>query len=464
MRRAAVVAALLGLLVVTGRPMTVRAEGSPFDAVNAQASADAVRVQYSVKKFIIVEDFVDAGGPTAQARLNTSGAQGFAALPDPGGLVLGYNTFVGLALGQGLPVDYPLYASATYPGTAAKETADPAGAYKVSAKAGADDADAVAQMQPSSGDAIVTGAVAHSTVKRAADTVSATAESGADLVTLAKGAVKIAGVHSRSVTTRTAGHSEPDTKTSLDVDLITVKDLRVRYGEKGFELLGSPVPVPSDAVAKALAEALKPLGLQIGVASPEAVTDGARAAVLEVRQLYALPFGNSQLILRFGGTISAVSAEDVLPAPAVAGAAPTDGGSAGGDSGAPPAVSAAGSSTEPAPGSAELSAPLSGSNGASGGAGSYASPSGSTVGSDAGFAPAADAAPAATPALGGTALGAGAPASPPPVNLATTAPAASHHNSVEGPYVALVVLGLGAVLASAEWSRRTAAAASWGVG
>ena len=78
MRRVATVAALLGLLVVTGRPMAVRAEGSSFDAVNAQASADAVRVQYSVKKFIIVEDFVDAGGPTAQSRLNTSGSQSFA--------------------------------------------------------------------------------------------------------------------------------------------------------------------------------------------------------------------------------------------------------------------------------------------------------------------------------------------------------------------------------------------------
>lgn len=460
MRRLGILATLLGLLFVTGRPMIVGANGA-FDAVNAQASADAVRVQYSVKKFIIVEDFIDAGGPTAQARLDTGGTRTFAALPDPGGLVLSYNTVVGLALGQGLPFDYPLYASAAHPGEAAKETADPAGAFKVSAKAGPDDGDALAQMRPSGGDALITGAVAHSSVKREAQTISASAETAADLITLGNGAVKIAGVRSQSATVRSAGRSEPETKTSLDVDLIAVNDLRIRYGDKGFEFLGNPVPAPPDAVKAALAEALKPLNLQIDVVAPETVTGGAKAAVLEIRQLYPLPAGISQLILRFGGATSAVTAEDVLPAPAVPDGIPADAGS--GETTAPPP--SADFAADASPGgdiatpdatgttpAASFSAGTgfgsgygSGSSGAAYGAGS----SGLGAGSSGLTAPTAsvDSSPAA-PAQA-------------PVNLAGTTPAGTRRESVEAPYFALVVAGLGLVLGAAEWSRRSAAASMW---
>jgi hypothetical protein len=449
--RAGVMALLFGLGLVVAQPRPGRAE-SPFGAIEARAGADALRVGVAMKKFLIVENFVDAGGPTAQSHLTSLGAESFAALPDPGGLVLNYNTFVGLATGNGLPFDYPLYAQAKYPGSPEAGTADPSGAFKVSAKAGADSAEAVARMRPTAGDAAITGALARSSVTVDGRTVTATSETGADAVSLAGGALKLSGVASRSVTTRTAGRSEPTTETALTVDLITVGDKRIRYTGNGFEFLGTPVPVPSDTVADTLAGALKPLGVQIDVVRPAPIVGGMKAAVLEIRQAYPLPAGEAQLVLRFGGAMSSITAEDGRP---------------GGDLSAPvrgaaPPADSTGTGTGTGTGTAA------GSQGAASSAFPFSSPtgglgSGRSAGSSAagyGSAPAASSTAAdGTGAAVGSPLTSAADGAP----LATAAPASlrSHRRSVEGPYAVLVAAGLAIVLLSAEWARRSAAATLW---
>ena len=463
-RRVLAMALLFAVGLLVAQPRAGRAE-SPFGAVDARASADAVRIGVAMKKFLIVENFVDAGGPTAQAHLTSLGAESFAALPDPGGLVLNYNTFVGLATGSGLPFDYPLYATAKYPGSPEAATGDPSGAFKVSAKTAADHAEALAQMRPTAGDAAVSGAVAHSSVKVDGEAVTATSETIADAISLAGGAVKLGGVASRSVTTRKAGRSEPTTETALTVDLITVGDKRIRFGSNGFEFLGTPVPVPSDTVSGALAGALKPLGLQIDVVRPEAVAGGMKAAVLEIRQAYPLPAGQSQLVLRFGGATSSVAAEDAVPAPGVAGSVPPTAG------GAPPS-DAAGSSPPEAPGPGDraaltstepAAAPFPGASAASGGSGSSRSNGSSPFPSSYG-APSTGAVPVASDSvLSGTGSPAGATAGAPPLATGPVGPVrlSSHRRSVEGLYAALVAGGLAIVLLSAEWARRSAVAALW---
>jgi len=472
-----VLALLFGLGLIVTQPSPGRAD-APFGAVDARATADALRVGVAVKKFLIVENFVDAGGPTAQAHLTSVGSDAFAALPDPGGLVIGYNTFVGLATGSGLPFNYPLYAAAQYPGSPAAETADPAGAYAVSAKTAPDGAEALARMRPTAGDAVVSGAVAQSAVKLDGRVLTATSETHADAVSLAKGAVTLSGVASRSVTTRTAGRAEPTTETSLNVDLITVGDKRIRYGAGGFEFLGTPVPVPSDTVATALVEALKPLGLTIDVSRPVAVAGGMKASVLEIRQASPLPAGQSDLVLRFGGATSSVAAEDASPVSAGPGSLPPGGGGIGSSDGS---ASGAGASTgsagdgsggtdgsggsSPGPAS-EAGAGSAGSFGLSGdGAGSSASSgSGSLFGS--GTASGSGALPGTGSPSGAGAASPGGSASigsAAGTRLQSAAPArlASHHRSVAGPYGALVAGGLAIVALSAIWARRSAAAALW---
>ncbi|MDQ1517635.1 MAG: hypothetical protein QOE80_3465 [Actinomycetota bacterium] len=448
--RAGVMALLFGLGLVVAQPRPGRAE-SPFGAIEARAGADALRLGVAMKKFLIVENFVDAGGPTAQSHLTSLGAESFAALPDPGGLVLNYNTFVGLATGSGLPFDYPLYAQAKYPGSPEAGTADPSGAFKVSAKAGADSAEALARMRPTAGDAAITGALARSSVTVDGRTVTATSETGADAVSLAGGALKLSGVASRSVTTRTAGRSEPTTETALTVDLITVGDKRIRYTGNGFEFLGTPVPVPSDTVAATLAGALKPLGVQIDVVRPAPIAGGMKAAVLEIRQAYPLPAGEAQLVLRFGGAMSSITAEDGLPGgdlstPVRGAAPPADSTGTGTGTGTAAGSQGAASSAFP------FSSPT-------GGLGSGRSAGSSAVGY--GSAPAASSTVAAdgTGAAVGSPLTSAADGAP----LATAAPASlrSHRRSVEGPYAVLVAAGLAIVLLSAEWARRSAAATLW---
>jgi hypothetical protein len=454
--------AALVLLCGLGLSLTNPGAGTadtPFGAVDARASADGLRLGLAMKKFLIVENFVDAGGPSAQARLTSTGTESFAALPDPGGLVIGYNTFVGLALGSGLPFEYPFYAAAKYPGSPEHEVADPGGAYKVSARTAVDGADALAQMRPTAGDAAVSGVLAHSAIQLDGGTVTATSETGADLVALANGAVKLSGVVSRSVTTRVAGRSEPTTETSLAVDLITVNDLRIRYGSKGFEFLGTPVPAPSDAVGAALTEALKPLGIQIGIVQPETIAGGAKAAMLELRQGYPLPTGESQIVLRLGGATSSITAEDAVAAPDLTGSVPPGAGVGPSDPAGDDANAGIGTGGAVTPGSRLStfpagSGPLPGSGGASGFAPSFGS------GPIPGTSPATSrsTAPATTGEVLGDGTASGAAAASPTV---TRARLAGHRTSVEGPYAALVAGGLAIVLLSAAWARRGAAAAIW---
>lgn len=481
-RRLEAATVLVGLGVFVVQPALVGASPK-LEAVQAGAVADAFRLQYSVKKFLIVEDFIDAGGPVAQVRQDSLGSESFAALPDPGAMVINYNTVVGLATGTGLPFEYPFYASAKFPGDPERSTADPAGAYEVTAKAADRSSSALARLRSTQGDSLVTGAVATSQTELTDDKVTAVAETRADGVTLAAGAVRLAGVVSRSVSTRTAGEPETKTETSLQVDMIAVDGLSARYGPKGFELNGSPVPMPSDDVQVALAEALKPLGVELHVAAPTDIAGGARAAVLELRQSYPLPAGEGQVIIRLGGAASAVSAADSLPVP-------------GSD-----VVGADGSVTEPAPGTgpeggdpaAVGSDPTGASSSGSGATGStpaeaspkpakasgrssYAAGSITATGSSAAYPVAT---PAAAPsgidlsgtgtadATGGTPAAAAEPGSGSSSREGNgeaallTRPASSTGESVEGPFAAIVAGALAVVLIAAEWARRAANAALW---
>jgi hypothetical protein len=480
-RRLQAATVLVGLGVFVVQPALVGA--SPrLEAVQAGAVADAFRLQYSVKKFLIVEDFIDAGGPVAQVRQDSLGSESFAALPDPGAMVINYNTVVGLATGTGLPFEYPFYASAKFPGDPERSTADPGGAYEVTAKAADRSASALARLRSTQGDSLVTGAVATSETELTDDKVTAVAETRADGVTLAAGAVRLAGVVSRSVSTRAAGEPETETETSLQVDMIAVDGLNARYGPKGFELNGSPVPMPSNDVQAALAEALKPLGVELHVAAPTDIAGGARAAVLELRQSYPLPAGEGQVIIRLGGAASAVSAADSLPvagtdvvgAPDGTATAPGAGPEGGGSAAVGPDSAAASPSGSGATGSTPAGAGA--KQAKASGRSSFAAGSGTATGSSTAYPVAAPAAGTSGTDLSGTGTGdatGGTPAAAaePESNSSSregngeaallTRPASSTGESVEGPFAAIVAGALAVVLIAAEWARRAANAALW---
>jgi hypothetical protein len=80
-----------------------------------QASADGIRATVSVKDYLIVEDILDGGGPTAQAALNSLGeSTAFSSLPYPGATGVNATGLVSTLTGKSLP-SYPFYVTSQNP-------------------------------------------------------------------------------------------------------------------------------------------------------------------------------------------------------------------------------------------------------------------------------------------------------------------------------------------------------------
>ena len=107
-------AAALGLTTVAPAQ-----ESTQYSGV---AAGDGVRIRLHVPDFLVVEDFVDAGAPTAQASIDgIGGSNGFASAPYPGQTVVtGGGTFA-IATGIQLPGAYPWYTATAYPATPEKK-------------------------------------------------------------------------------------------------------------------------------------------------------------------------------------------------------------------------------------------------------------------------------------------------------------------------------------------------------
>lgn len=292
---------------LVGMPLAVGQEVS-LDAFSAGAIADATRTRYSVHRFAVVEDIVDVGGTTAQATLDGSSSRAFAALPDPGSAVIAYNTVVGLALGQGVPVDYPFYAESVHPGGAAQEVSDPTGAYVVSTEAGSDAVTANAQGGSEPGDVVVSGSRATATVTLEDDALRARAQAVTDAVSFNDGELVMRGIRSTSETVLRAG-GEPETVTSFSVGSLEANGMRFGYDDEGVRLIGTAVPLPRDDAEEALDGALEPLGLTARFTGPTAVAGGARSAVLELQHRQSVPSTSAEAVtaLQLGGTTTFAS-------------------------------------------------------------------------------------------------------------------------------------------------------------
>src|SRR5262245_25048950 len=118
---AATVAA--GLPLVAFVAMAPAESSSSFSGV---ASADGLRITTSAPGFLVVEDFIDAGGPTAQAAVSdVEGNRGFASVPYPGELAIAGPGLFAIATGQQFPGHYPFYVASANPTTPKNEYSVP---------------------------------------------------------------------------------------------------------------------------------------------------------------------------------------------------------------------------------------------------------------------------------------------------------------------------------------------------
>lgn len=112
-RLAGVVVALLVASTAVAPSSTAQEDAT--GTFSGTASADAVRVNVAVPNYLLIEDFVDGGGPSAQAVLDSLGAsRAFSSFPYPGELGVSATGLVSTLTGFSLP-SYPLIATSDFP-------------------------------------------------------------------------------------------------------------------------------------------------------------------------------------------------------------------------------------------------------------------------------------------------------------------------------------------------------------
>jgi hypothetical protein len=289
------------------------AEGSEFNyAVVGTASAQGFRMTYGIPNVVIVNEFFDGGGPVAQSLLDNAGQSvAFASLPYPGENAIAFPGVFALVTGQSLPGGYPFYAQAVHPQAPTAEVKDPSGSYTLSA---------AADEKKATGDARLAfgGEQSVSKARSVTDAVlddgklTVSAESVADGLSVGNGALRIASVVSRSVSTYMPGDSEPKTKTELQIEGAKVGETPVTIGRDGVAAGGGGAPVPIGEGSDQLNQALSQSGLSVRTVSSTDVKGGGAGDLLEIRIKHPVPSPEGgqvegTLIMRFGGSTTAIA-------------------------------------------------------------------------------------------------------------------------------------------------------------
>jgi hypothetical protein len=317
----------LGVLIVGSVIGVVPASADTLSGFVGNARAAGMRMSYDIPGFLVVEKLIDGGGPVAEATVDALGSGGFASLPFPGENGIAFGSLLAAGTGRDAPASYPFYVSARNPGSPSSELSDPSGFYRLAAKADSGTATAEARMARPGND-ISGGSTSTASVGSDGQTVTATAVSHSEGISLAGGALKIALVESRSVTKYTAGDAAPVTTKSLLIQGGSAGGTAFSVGPGGMLMGGASAPIPfGDGLAQ-LNKGLAPSGLSMGFAQGR---EAGAIDAFEVGLTHAVPgvAGDVQghLRIRFGETTTSVAAEG-LGAPSVVEAKPATAGQA----------------------------------------------------------------------------------------------------------------------------------------
>jgi hypothetical protein len=310
--------------LVTAFALTLGIPAAPAQvpsAFVANASANGVRVQYTVPAFLVLERFVDGGGPIAQAEMASGEvARAFASNPYPGDTAVGLPGIVAFGTGLPAPPDYPLYVSADYPFKPEQSAGDASGTFRLTAKAGTKETTAVAAAGPDA-----SGAVSRAVTTVADDgTVTAVAETVTKGISAGEGVLEIAAVTSRSVTTLEPGATKPKTVTDLSVDGASIAGTPVSITPQGLRIGTSGIPLAAAEQLAPINAALQQSGLTVRVVEGADIEGGGSSDVVEITHVGAVPVPGSPtgtFIYRFGGATSSITVgEGAFVAPIVQGA------------------------------------------------------------------------------------------------------------------------------------------------
>jgi len=262
-------------------------EGGPAPSLKARAVADGMRVGFGMPKFLIVEQFVDWGGPVAEAVTDELDNRGFASLPYPGDNGIGGpGTAAGL-LGLPSPPAYPFYVTSSYPSQ--PEASWGQEGWRLQSKSDELSSTAVARGGSASSQAAVLGSSATARTHRDAATGAVEAEAGSRVDGFRIGdALSIGRVVSSARSSRLAGGASTRSSTFV-VDGLSIGGHAVGFGPAGFVLADQKTPLPDSSP---LLQALRAQGIMLTYLAPVEAPDGVTSAGLSITQSVKLPSGH----------------------------------------------------------------------------------------------------------------------------------------------------------------------------
>jgi len=317
------------------------APATGFATFAGKATADGVRARIAVTDYLIIEDFVDGGGPTTSATLDSLGAStAYSSLPYPGATGVAFPGLVSTLSGKSVP-GYPFIVNSQYPSNPQVQVKQPGYLMRAQSDQTSSAAQAQAGETSTSGDEL--GTFSTSSVRAVNGVLTSVGEAR---TRLALGAFSLTGAVSRAEVTRT-----PDgkiTKTSsFEADSIRVGDQLIGVTDTGL-VLGTE-KAPADP-AKQLGDSFASSGVIIKFLPAVQTADSVLSSGLEISLSHPVPNTGSAVAV-----ISYIVGRTFAQADATGAAAPTastdsaPAAAAPNEPAAPPLIATAPSATAAAP-------------------------------------------------------------------------------------------------------------------
>ncbi|HZE65428.1 MAG TPA: hypothetical protein VE081_02285 [Sporichthyaceae bacterium] len=251
-----------------------------FATFAGRATADGVRARIAVTDYLIVEDFVDGGGPTTSATLDSLGAStAYSSLPYPGATGVAGPGLISTVSGKSVP-SYPFLVTSQYPSNPRVQVKQPGYLMAAQSNETSSAAQAQAGETTTSGDEF--GTFSTSSVQAVNGVFTSLGEARTRLTL---GAFSLTGAVSRAQVTRT-----PDgkvTKTSsFEADSIRIGDQLIGVTDKGLVL--GPENAPADP-AKQLGDSFASSGVIIKFLPAVQTADSVLSSGLEISLSHPVP-------------------------------------------------------------------------------------------------------------------------------------------------------------------------------
>ncbi len=263
------------------------AEEDPFGAVSdfgsgtyaGKASADGVRATVALRDYLIIEDFVDGGGPTAQAALDSLGeSTAYSSLPYPGATGVALPGLISTLSGKSVP-SYPFYVTSQNPSNPTETVRQPG--YLMHAESAAERSAAQTQLGSSTNTGEELGTFANASVDFVGGTITSLGEAR---TRLAVGALQLNGAFSRAVVTVAPGGKV--TKSSTFETALRIGNTVIGVTDKGLVVGDQNAPLdPARQVEQAITQA----GVTVKFLPAVETADSILSSGLEISMQQAIP-------------------------------------------------------------------------------------------------------------------------------------------------------------------------------